>query len=95
MIIELDGRKLLTESDFHDALVDALDLSEYYGMNLAALEDVLNHDVSRPLDLIWLNAHASKRSMGERFTAIVTVLQRVEREDIDIGYATRFRLILK
>lgn len=94
MIITLEGETLASEGDFHDAIVAALDLSPYYGMNLSALSDVLSTDVERPLQLVWKNADASRRAMGAAFDNIVEVLQRVEAEDIQYGYRDRFQLVL-
>ena len=94
MIVHLDGEKLTSESDFHDAITASLALSQYYGRNLSALHDVLSTDVERPLQLVWNNADISRRAMGADFDRIVGVLRRIESEDARIGYLNRFQLLL-
>jgi ribonuclease inhibitor len=95
MIIELYGESLGSESDFHEALANALDLSEFYGRNLDALWDVLSVDVERPLQLVWINSEKSKQAMGARFDQIVKILRRVEQYDLEAKYKNRFELFLK
>lgn len=94
MNITLEGETLACEGDFHDAIVAGLGLSPYYGANLSALSDVLSTDVERPLLLVWKNAEASRKSMGAAFDNIVKVLQRVEAEDVQVGYKDRFQFTL-
>jgi len=94
VIVHLDGKKLTSQSAFHDAITVALALSQYYGRNLAALQDVLSVDVERPLQLIWDDADISRRAMGADFDRIVHVLQRIELDDARIGYQSRFQLVL-
>lgn len=95
MIIELNGESLRSESDFHDAFANALDLSEFYGGNLSALWDVLSIDIERPLQIVWINSEESKKAMGERFDQIVKVLRRVEQSDVDAKHKNRFELFIK
>ncbi|MFZ6733664.1 barstar family protein [Undibacterium sp. Ji42W] len=95
MIIELYGESLGSEGDFHEALANALDLSEFYGRNLDALWDVLSIDVERPLQLVWINSEKSKQAMGARFDQIVKILRRVEQYDLEAKYKNRFELALK
>jgi ribonuclease inhibitor len=92
VIFQLDGERITSESHFHDAITAALALSQYYGRNLSALNDVLSIDVERPLQLVWNNADISRRAMGPDFDRIVSVLRRVESEDARIGYRNRFQL---
>ncbi len=94
MRIDLDGDKILSESDFHDAISHALALSTYYGRNLSALWDVLSTDIERPIRLVWKNSAVSHAAMGQRFVRIVEVLRRVERQDGELNLSSRFELIL-
>lgn len=94
MNIEFDGKSILSEGSFHDALAEALDFGPYYGANLDALWDTLSIDVERPVRLVWINSSASKAVMGASFDRIVDVLRRVEAEDIELQYPDKFELIL-
>lgn len=94
MKIDFDGTSIMDEGDFHDALTEALDLSPFYGRNLAALWDTLTTDIEKPVQLIWNNSKASSQAMGDRFDAIVRVLQRVQRQDAEMGLKDRFELTL-
>ncbi len=40
-VVSIDGRGWESETDVHRSLAEALDFPEYYGANLAALDDVL------------------------------------------------------
>jgi ribonuclease inhibitor len=95
MIIELDGKKIRNENEFHEAISIALNFSQFYGRNLSALSDVLGTDVERPLQLIWNDSQESKRSMGARYDDVLRVLRSVEQEDVEIGYPARFEVLLR
>jgi ribonuclease inhibitor len=95
MRIEIDGRTINSEHDFHRAVVEKMDVGPYYGHNLDALWDRLSTDVERPVLLIWLHAEASKQNLGEDFDRIVTVLRRVEEQDANFGWEDRFSLQLR
>jgi len=85
MTIILQGESIGSESDFHRALSQQLDLGSHYGHNLAALWDRLTTDVERPLHLVWKDSSTSRKLMGEAtFHAIVRLLQDVERQDIEL-----------
>ncbi|WP_426212733.1 barstar family protein [Massilia sp. TWP1-3-3] len=94
MKLEFDGVSILSESDFHEALTEALGLSTFYGKNLDALWDLLSRDVERPVLLEWKNAEISKAAMGDRFDSIVGILRDVEKQDIEYGWTERFELAL-
>ncbi len=94
MKIEIDGKKISSEPMFHDAIVSALKLPDYYGRNLDALFDVLSTDVERPLVIVWNESIVSQELIGAKFNVIVEVLRRVERQDIEWGIAEKFKLLL-
>jgi len=94
MNIEFDGRSILSEGSFHDALAEALEFGPYYGGNLSALWDTLSTDVERPVRLVWKNSAASKAAMGASFDRVVNVLRRVEAEDSEMQYEAKFELVL-
>lgn len=94
MIIDIDGEKMVTEADFHQAIARALSFPPHYGNNLDALSDLLGTDVARPLTLHWKHAAASRRAMGRSFDRIVGVLRRIEEQDAKWGLAERFHLHL-
>jgi ribonuclease inhibitor len=91
MKIELDGKKVLSEEDFHQALAVAFDVQAYYGSNLDALWDLLSSGVERPVVLIWKNAETSRASMGIAFEKITEILERVEQQDKTYGWEDKFR----
>nr|WP_081984010.1 barstar family protein [Massilia sp. JS1662] len=94
MKITIDGADIKSEADFHSALASALNLSLYYGKNLAALWDVLSTDVERPVTLTWKNWQLSKTYLAENFDRIMVVLKRVESQDADWGLEERFNVKL-
>ena len=51
-MIVLDGRKMDGRAAMHAELKDKLDLPEYYGKNLDALNDCLGEMCERPLVVI-------------------------------------------
>jgi ribonuclease inhibitor len=57
----------------------------------------LSAGVERPISLIWNDSETSKTEMAEQFDKIVTILHRVERQDIEwnLPLDERFELILR
>lgn len=94
MRVELDGRTILSEAEFHAALAVCLDLGGYYGRNLNALRDVLTGSVERPVALVWHDADTSRAAMPEQFKAIVAILEEVAAQDRAYGWDERFEVEL-
>jgi ribonuclease inhibitor len=94
MIIEIDGKKILSESEFHKEIAEALKFGPYYGNNLNALWDVLTLDVERPIRLLWKDADISRQAMPSKFTQIIELLREVEIQDAEYNSADRFELVL-
>ena len=94
MDLQIDGATILSEGDLHDVLDRALDFGPYYGRNLYALRDRLNYDVERPLRIVWLNHHLSRRAMGDRFGMIVNIFQHVIDSDVEAHVDSPFAYIL-
>ena len=82
MEVEINGKEIRTEDDFHRLLADALNLSVHYGKNLHALSDVLSVDIERPITLVWRDSQVSKMYMDDAFDRIVGVLKRIEAQDL-------------
>lgn len=95
MEVIIHGEDIKSEADFHSAIVNALNLSAYYGRNLDALWDVLSTDVERPLTLIWENSNISKASLGDVFSKITDILKRVESQDKEWGLTETFNIKLE
>jgi len=95
MILEIDGRQIKEEADFHRILAKELDLGPYYGRNLDALWDRLSTDVERPVTLIWHHSAESKANLGDVFDKIVRVLARTQQQDESFGWDDRFRFELR
>tara|TARA_R110000868_G_scaffold110920_2_gene299934 strand:- start:1570 stop:1881 length:312 start_codon:yes stop_codon:yes gene_type:complete len=95
MDIELDGRAVVTEQDFHRLLATALGVQDFYGYNLDALWDLLSSGVERPLTLKWKNCSLSRCSMGNSFNEILGVLERVRLQDESFGWSEKFLYALE
>jgi ribonuclease inhibitor len=79
----LNGNAIRSLNDFYDRISALKDIPEHFGRNLDALWDVLFTDVEGPLEIIWNNADASKKSMGKDFDRIVKLLRDMEKERTD------------
>ncbi|MFJ5115746.1 barstar family protein [Streptomyces sp. NPDC088551] len=91
MVLEIDGTKIRTISDFHAAMASMLDLGSYYRPNLAALWDILSTDVERPVQVIWRNSNASRAAMGSlTFDPVRDLLLRVQAQDEEFRWDERF-----
>lgn len=80
MELILEGAKISSEDDFHEAIAYGLALPHWYGRNLDALWDMLTGMVGRPLKIIWTDAERSKERMS-RYEKIISLLQEVEALD--------------
>ncbi|MGW1201739.1 barstar family protein [Streptomyces cyaneofuscatus] len=91
MNVELDGKRIKTPQDFHEALAEALDFGPYYRQNLAALWDRLSADVERPVAIVWRNSEESRAAMGsDDFEELRSVLIRTQEQDLSLGWTERF-----
>ncbi|MFE7594281.1 barstar family protein [Kitasatospora sp. NPDC057512] len=82
MRVTIDGSRIRTVSDVHDALAGPLDFGPYYGRNLNALWDRLSTDVERPVEIVWEDSATSRERLGaEVFERIVQVLTRAAEND--------------
>ena len=68
--VTLDGKKILTESSFHEEMKNKLDLPDYYGENLDALWDCITGEIELPIRLIWQDSNASKSGLDIDFYSI-------------------------
>ena len=83
----IDGSAVKDERDVHKQLSEQLDFGPYYGWNRAALWDRLSTDVARPVEIVWQDADASRRTLGaETFDALVAILARAEAQDREFGW---------
>jgi ribonuclease inhibitor len=95
MEIELDGRRVRSEPEFHAEIARLLDFGPYYGKNLDALWDRVSFDVERPVRLIWTHAGVSRTAMGRGdFEKIVSILRRAEERDRRREDDERFELVI-
>jgi ribonuclease inhibitor len=91
MNVEIDGKRIKTPLDFHEALAEALAFGPHYRPNLAALWDRLSTDVERPVEIVWRNSEESRTAMGsDRFEEIRSVLIRTQEQDASFGWDERF-----
>ncbi|MFC0032531.1 barstar family protein [Micromonospora chaiyaphumensis] len=95
MQIELDGRRVRSEAEFHVEIARLLDFGPYYGKNLDALWDRVSFDVERPVRLVWTHAGVSRKAMGKGdFERIVAILRRAEERDRRRDDDERFELVI-
>ncbi|MEU5372261.1 barstar family protein [Streptomyces sp. NPDC005951] len=93
MDVEIDGKRIRTPLDFHEALAEALDFGPYYRPNLAALWDRLSADVERPVTIVWRNSEESRAAMGsDKFEELRSVLIRTQEQDLSFGWDERFNV---
>ncbi|MEJ2046122.1 MAG: barstar family protein [Reinekea sp.] len=94
MRVVINGNEINSETDFHKTIAEAMDFPSHYGKNLDALWDVLSTDIERPVTLIWENSSSSKESMGDSFTKILDLLNKVVAQDIEWGLDEKFKVII-
>jgi len=94
MELIIDGSKIASEEDLHDAISKGLALPNWYGRNLDALWDVLTGMVGRPLELIWLNSEQSKKILP-RYEQILSLFREVELQDQQSNRVERFTLEIR
>jgi len=90
MHINIDGKLISNEADFHFQLARALGVTQYYGANLAALWDLLSAGIERPLHIHWTDSGKSKDEMGEVFGKIIAILERAKLQDEKYGWPDKF-----
>lgn len=96
MEIVINGTRVETERDLHEALNDALDFGEFYGWNVAALRDRLTTDVERPIHLVWENASDSAENLGhETFGYLCALFAWVAARDARLEKRDRFTIELR
>lgn len=83
MELIIDGSKIMSETDFHQAVAEGLALPSWYGKNLDALWDTLTGMVERPLKIIWIHTNQSKKRLS-RYEKIISLLKEVEEKDKEI-----------
>jgi ribonuclease inhibitor len=79
----LPGKSIRSPEDFYDQLTRQLHFPDYFGRNLDALWDVLTTDMEGPVEIVWEDAAASRKSMGDIFEKIAALLREVEKERDD------------
>lgn len=69
----IDGTEILTRRDLHEALKQALELPEYYGMNLDALADCVG-DIFEPRVLAVKNEERLLENLGTYWETALYIL---------------------
>ena len=95
MRVVIDGRGIGSEAEFHDKIAEAMDFPSYYGKNLDALWDVLSTEIERPITLVWKNSASSEASMGDDFSKIHDLLNKVVDQDIEWGLDEKFEVVIE
>ncbi|WP_373543465.1 barstar family protein [Chamaesiphon sp.] len=95
MKVEINGKIINAECDFHQQIADLLEFGQYYGHNLNALWDRLTVDVKRPVTVVWRDSDISRDRLGqETFNLIINLLIEVQNNDLKAGYSERFEFEL-
>ncbi len=81
--VTLNGRTIRSLDDLYDELETLLSLPEHFGRNLDALWDVLSIDIEGPFEIVWKQAHESKKRMGRDFDRVLKLLRELEKERED------------
>ena len=80
MIAVIEGKKIASPEEFHDAIAAALDFPDYYGRNLDALWDCLTGWIDTPATIVWKDSAASKARLGDFGERVVTLLHQAAAE---------------
>ncbi len=78
--VTLDCAAIETTAGLHLQLAELLDLPEYYGSNLDALQDCLG-DIHREICLILANAHSLEAALGDYAGRFFRVLEQAAQEN--------------
>src|SRR4051794_6966829 len=90
LVVEIEGKRIRSESDFHQEISEKLDFPAYYGRNLSALWEMLSGNLPRPCRLVWKDAHISKASLGKGFDDIVGIMDEAHAQYVAWGKAELF-----
>lgn len=90
LVVEIDGKRIRSESDFHQVIFEKLDFPAYYGRNLAALWQILSGNLPQPCRLIWKNADFSKAAMGKAFDDIIEIMEAARAQYVSWGKTDLF-----
>lgn len=88
LLLEMDGRKINTESDFHREISNILGFPEWYGRNLDALWDLLTGHIDTNVRLTWRYHNVSRERLGDDFNRIMSVFIDLKQTE------SNFELIL-
>jgi ribonuclease inhibitor len=87
--LKLLGKSITSLDEFYGEIAKKLRFPDSFGRNLDALWDVLTTDVQGPLELVWEDSEASKKSMGKDFERVAALLKEVEKERDDFKVTFR------
>ena len=75
----LDGARILSNADLHDAFTAVLAPDDGYGNNLDALHDVLT-DRIEPLGIVIVNEASLREHLGRRSSGFFRLLHDLQTE---------------
>lgn len=75
----LDGDKLRSNAELHNAFAASLDLPEWYGGNLDALHDVLTERAD-PVGIVIVHEAALRENLGRRANGFFRLLRDLEAD---------------
>ena len=87
--VTLQGKAIRSLDEFYSEIARKLHFPDYFGRNLDALWDVLTADVKGPVELVWEESEASKKSMGKDFEKVAALLRDVEKDRKDFKVTFR------
>jgi ribonuclease inhibitor len=80
LVVEIDGKRIRSESDFHQMMFEKLDFPAYYGRNLSALWEMLSGNLPQPCRLVWKDADVSKAALGKVFDDIIEIMEEARSQ---------------
>lgn len=84
-IVLLDGEKIHSVDDLHNAFAEALALPEWYGRNLDALHDVLT-DAAEEIGVIAVNTDGLEKHLGRRWKPFLRLMEETGREQTAVRF---------
>ena len=83
MLIEIFGKDIHTEEDFHKQFNNYVGY-HWYGHTLDAMWDVLTGMLERPAHLVWYNSEISKERLGKTYEMIIDMFKKTAQHDEEL-----------
>ena len=94
VLVVLDGRNIQSKAAFFQAFAAIDGVPDGMDDNVDALWDAITGHIEKPVELTWINAEDSRRTMGLDFRMILAVLQEAAQATAHNPDRPRFNLSL-